>query len=91
MELLLRVNMTKQHDVTTRRYDNVLFDHVQLTPSNQPTSIIPIQPAVITAQQPNISHPYRCKISTESRKVLSLKIPQHYFFKAADPISDINI
>ena len=25
-ELLLRVNMTKQHDVTTRRYDNDLFD-----------------------------------------------------------------
>ena len=26
MELLLRVNMTKQHDVTTRRYYNELFD-----------------------------------------------------------------
>ena len=26
-ELVLRVNMTKQHDVTTRRYDNVLFDY----------------------------------------------------------------
>jgi hypothetical protein len=27
MELLLRVNMTKQHDVTTRRCDNDLFDY----------------------------------------------------------------
>ena len=26
MELLLRVNMTKQNDVTTRRYYNELFD-----------------------------------------------------------------
>ena len=82
--LVLRVNTTKQHDVTTRRYDNVLFDHFQLTPSNQPTSIIPIQPAVITAQQPHFSHHYRCKITTESRKVLYIKNPQHYFFEAAD-------
>ena len=57
------------------------------------TSIIPIQTKQPTqsTQQASISHHYRCKISTESRKVLYIKNPQHYFFKATDPISDNNI
>jgi hypothetical protein len=81
--------MIKQQDVTTRRYDNVLFDHFQLTPSNQPTSNNPIQSAKPTQQSntPSISHHYRCKITTKFRKVLYIKNPQHYFFKAEDQIS----
>jgi len=76
-KLVLRVNMIKQQDVTTRQNNVVLFDysssaiHQTSIPSN-------------TASNLTISHHYRCKITTESRKVLSLKIPQHYFFKVAD-------
>jgi hypothetical protein len=108
--MVLRVNTTKQHDVTTRRYDNVLFDRLiernwccALTRQNsamlqhdvmtttcfiihQPTSIIPNK-TTNTASNPTISHHYRCKITTESRKVLYIKFPQHYSFKAVDPIS----
>jgi hypothetical protein len=36
-KLVLRVNTTKQHDVTTRRYDNDLFDYSSST--NQHYSI----------------------------------------------------
>jgi len=77
-KLVLSVKMTKQHDVTTRRYDNVLFDFLS---SHQPALFLSKQRNHnIQSTQASISHPYRCKISTESRKVLSIKIPQHYFY-----------
>ena len=71
---MLRVNSIKQRDETTRQNNVTLFDYFAFTSTQH-------------KPQPRISHPYRCKITTESRKVLSLKIPQHYFFKAVDPIS----
>jgi hypothetical protein len=72
--------MIKQQDVTTRQNNVVLFDYF-----HPPTGIIPNN-TTPHSKQPHISHHYRCKISTESRKVLYIKNPQHYFFKAADPI-----
>jgi len=79
-KLVLRVNTTKQHDVTTRRYDNDLFDYSSST--NQHYSIP--SNTTHTASNPSIPLHYRCNFTTESRKVLSIKNPQHYFFIAAD-------
>jgi hypothetical protein len=81
-KLVLRVNSNKQHDETTRQNNVVLFDYsssaIIRSKQHNPNP---------HSKQPSISHHYRCKITTESRKVLYIKFPQHYFFKAADPIS----
>ena len=41
-------------------------------------------PVVTLKNDPPTIHYYSCKISIESRKVLYLKNPQHYLYKAAD-------
>jgi hypothetical protein len=54
--------MIKQQDVTTRRYDNVLFDHFQLTPSNQTIK------ATNTATNPTILTPIDAKSPAKVEK-----------------------
>ena len=70
-------NVMLQHDVITTSC-LIIF---QLTPSNQPTGNNPSNPQNQQSKQVHIPSHYRCKITTESRKVLYNKNPQHYFLK----------